>query len=109
MALEVSEIRDPTDFLAMEDEWNQLLARSSYDVPFLRHEWLRTWWRHFGANRPLSVIVARDAGRLAFAMPLMEQRWGAGPFALNVLRSITNTHSFRYHFLLGNISAVCNR
>ena len=100
MTVEVSEIRDPQAFFAQELEWNELLARSHFDVPFLRHEWLRTWWTHFSRNDQISVILARRDGRLAFAMPLLEDKISLGPVKLTALRSLTNTHSFRYHFLL---------
>ena len=100
MTVEVCEIRDPQAFLGQEEEWNELLARSQFDVPFLRHEWLRTWWTHFSRDDQISVILARREGRLAFAMPLLEDKISLGPVKLTALRSLTNTHSFRYHFLL---------
>ncbi len=100
MSFEVSEIRRFEEFLGLEAEWNQLLARSSFDAPFLRHEWLTTWWRHFSPDGRLAILLAREGGRLVLALPLMEQKTRFGPFPLTVLRSLTNTHSFRYHLLL---------
>lgn len=89
----------PEDFQALEGEWNDLLAESTCPVPFLRHEWLSTWWTHFGPGHRLVLILARRSGRLVLAAPLMEvdRRFLGRP--LRVLQSITNPHSFRYGVL----------
>jgi CelD/BcsL family acetyltransferase involved in cellulose biosynthesis len=39
-----------TDFPADAEPWNDLLARSSANVPFLRHEYLRAWWQTRGGG-----------------------------------------------------------
>ena len=36
----IKELSDIDEFLALEGEWNELLAESDCDIPFLRHEWL---------------------------------------------------------------------
>jgi len=40
MTCVIKEISDFEEFLALEREWNELLAESHCDIPFLRHEWL---------------------------------------------------------------------
>lgn len=72
--ISVSEISRWEELGAVRDEWNELLASGLGDTPFLRHEWLENWWRHFGAGRRLAVLLARREGRLLAALPLMEQR-----------------------------------
>ena len=44
-------------------QWNELLATSAADNPFLTWEWLHAWWTHFG--RPARLRVARRAARRA--------------------------------------------
>jgi CelD/BcsL family acetyltransferase involved in cellulose biosynthesis len=68
-------IRSEQDFLRLRREWNDLLAGSIDDVPFLRHEFLAAWWRTLGGGEwpggDLLVTLARDeAGRLVGAAPL---------------------------------------
>ncbi len=58
-----------------EAEWNALLAESHTHVPFLRHEYLRTWAETRGGGEwpPFDVylVTARDdAGRLLGIAPL---------------------------------------
>lgn len=54
------------DVVELADAWNHL-AR---DVPFLRWEWLGTWWRHFGDGGQLFVpAVFDDDGALMGLAP----------------------------------------
>jgi len=94
-AIDVREIASTDEFAALEAEWNDLVARMHRPLPFVTHEWFTIWLRHFREDRRLAIIVGREAGRLLFAFPLLETRRGA----FRELRSITNAHSFRFHFL----------
>jgi CelD/BcsL family acetyltransferase involved in cellulose biosynthesis len=97
---EVAEISELGDFLALETEWNALLDECDCDLPFLRHDWFRLWWSHFGAGRRLAVITARRNGLLALALPVLEERERWLPAPLVKLRSLTNAHSFRFQIPL---------
>ena len=83
----------------LQEEWNRLLAQSAGDTVFLRHEWLRLWWKHFGAGRRLAVFLARRGDRLVAALPLMEFRASVAGIPTTTLQSLTNYHSFRYNAL----------
>lgn len=60
----------------LSDEWNQLLACcSASHVPFLRHEYLSTWWKSLGGgewkNAELFTLVGRDqSGTILGIAPL---------------------------------------
>ncbi len=97
---EVAEISELGDFLGLESEWDELLDASDCDIPFLCHAWVRLWWTHFGAGRRLSIVTARRDGRLALAIPMMEEYQPWFPAPLVKLRSLTNGHSFRFQMLL---------
>ncbi len=100
MSIVVSEIRTAADFHDLHDEWNALLSQSTCDVPFLTHEWIETWSDHLAAPGTRTTIIARDDGRLVFALPLVERRLGGGPLSLRLLHSATNSHSFRFQLLM---------
>jgi CelD/BcsL family acetyltransferase involved in cellulose biosynthesis len=56
-------------------DWNALLAESLLDAPFLRYEYLSTWWETRGGGEwPLSaelaLVTARRGGRLTGIAPL---------------------------------------
>ncbi len=72
--------------------WNALLSESAVNVPFLRHEYLSTWWQTRGggewAAANLALITAHQDGQLAGIAPLFETTNHDGQPALMLLGSI---------------------
>lgn len=65
---------------ALQKDWNDLLAQSAVHVPFLRHEYLETWWHTRGGGEwpqdtQLAVITASEGGRLVGVAPLFVGNW----------------------------------
>jgi len=59
----------------LEPEWNRLLEKTASHVPFLRFEYLKTWWETRGggewpSSAQLLLITARRNGELVGAAPL---------------------------------------
>src|SRR4030065_391800 len=78
-------LRQDSEFHSLRHEWNDLLARSIRDVPFLRHEYLATWWSSLGGGEwprgELCLVASRDEdGRLVGLAPLF--RTESGPEAV---------------------------
>jgi hypothetical protein len=52
--------------LHLETEWNALIERSITNVPFIRHEYLRTWWQTRGGGEwpqaELALVTAQREG-----------------------------------------------
>ncbi len=75
----------------LRDEWNNLLARSITNVPFLRHEYLSQWWQTRGGGEwpdaSLTLVTARRDGALVGIAPLFCAQW-QGRTALMLLGSI---------------------
>jgi CelD/BcsL family acetyltransferase involved in cellulose biosynthesis len=76
----------------LEDDWNMLLSESSVHVPFLRYEYLCTWWQTRGGGEwpmdaKLAIITAREEGRLVGVAPLFSTQWEGKP-ALLLLGSV---------------------
>ena len=92
MHLTVIRTHDALDELA--EEWNQLLrCCSASHVPFLRHEYLSTWWKTLGGGEwshgDLFTVVARkEDGQLAGIAPLFFSHNREGVPALLLLGSI---------------------
>ncbi|WP_376791795.1 GNAT family N-acetyltransferase [Thermoflexus sp.] len=61
--------RDVAAFDELKEAWVDLLGRSSVDSPFLRPDWLRTWWEHFGEGE-LHLFTLEEEGRLIGIAPL---------------------------------------
>ena len=73
-------------------DWNSLLAESVVHVPFLRHEYLRTWWETRGGGEwpesELAVAIARQDGQLVGIAPLFSAHDRNGLPSLLLMGSI---------------------
>lgn len=91
--MQITFIRDDSAFEAMGAEWNALLKIAAVNVPFLRHEYLSTWWSTFGGGEwtcgELSIGVARsEDGALMGVAPLFFTRTHDGQPGLMFLGSV---------------------
>jgi CelD/BcsL family acetyltransferase involved in cellulose biosynthesis len=69
------------EFARLAPQWNELLHASGADCPFLTHEWLETWWKHFGGSRRLQLLAVRDNDELIALAPLFLAPGPAGMFS----------------------------
>jgi CelD/BcsL family acetyltransferase involved in cellulose biosynthesis len=100
-------IQDYEHFVGLEDEWNDAVERASVPHPFLRHEWVRTWWDSFQGNRELHIIVVRDADRIIGIAPLMRETATVYGLPIRRLALLANDHTPRTDFLVsGNADEV---
>jgi CelD/BcsL family acetyltransferase involved in cellulose biosynthesis len=78
---------------SLQKEWNALLKNSASDVPFLRHEYMTTWWQTLGGGEwseaELHLVTGRLAdGSLAGIAPLFFSQNREGEPALLLLGCI---------------------
>ena len=66
----VERIVDQSAFVALREEWSELLQASDSDCLFLTWEWLYTWWNHLARDRKLSILIVRRNGQLIALAPL---------------------------------------
>lgn len=71
MDMRVIEVNKYSDFLALEGIWKDALQRCDYHTVFSTWEWLTTWWKHFGNNRRLLVLLAEENGKIIGIAPMM--------------------------------------
>jgi CelD/BcsL family acetyltransferase involved in cellulose biosynthesis len=100
VATSVDVITDSAAFVAMESEWNETVDRAGVTHPFLRHEWLRTWWECFGADRRLHIVVVRSGGRIQAIAPLMWETAQMYRVPVRRLRLLENGHTPRADFVV---------
>jgi CelD/BcsL family acetyltransferase involved in cellulose biosynthesis len=91
--MQLQAIRSLSDLEALAGEWNDLLQHSASDVPFLRYEYLTTWFTTLGGGEwsagDLYVVAGRNAqGCLAGIAPLFFTTNREGLPALMLLGSI---------------------
>ncbi|ACH38799.1 FemAB superfamily protein [Citrifermentans bemidjiense Bem] len=74
-AIDIEVVSDHGRFLELKPEWDLLLAQLGDQASvFLSHYWLDCWWRHFGGDAKLHLLVLRREGRMIAIAPLMRRR-----------------------------------
>jgi CelD/BcsL family acetyltransferase involved in cellulose biosynthesis len=72
--MRVETVSSLADFERLAGSWDELVLAMPRPTPFLLHDWLREWWRHFGGDKELAVHVAYRGDRLIGALPLSIRR-----------------------------------
>ena len=99
-AVRVDVITDYRAFVELESAWNDAVERAGIPHPFLRHEWVRTWWDAFGAGAALHILVVRAHGRITAIAPLMSDTTTIHGVPVRRIRFIQNDHTPRTDFII---------
>jgi CelD/BcsL family acetyltransferase involved in cellulose biosynthesis len=67
----INEINTREGLEGLRGEWNRLLTVSEVNTIFLTHEWVTAWWRGFGEEKKLFILLVKDNERLIGIAPLM--------------------------------------
>src|SRR5262245_57878281 len=83
-------------FMRLQPEWDALVA-ATHDQLFHRHAFLRVWLDNFAPRARWRVLTVRDeSGRLAGALPLVEERARMYGLPARQLSAAANAHSCRF-------------
>ena len=100
--LEIEVVRDRGRFLELKPEWDLLLAGLGADASvFLSHYWHDCWWRHFGKDAELQVLVLRRGGRAVGIAPLMRRRFSLYGLPVRCLCFPENGNTLHNDLLIG--------
>lgn len=89
------------DFLALEEDWKKTLEASLSDSVFLTFEWMRAWWKAFGKDKQLLVLLVKDSeGKVSGIAPLMLSKKKIFGVTLRKLSFIYNDNSSCADFLI---------
>jgi CelD/BcsL family acetyltransferase involved in cellulose biosynthesis len=100
--LAVDLVTDYAAFVALEAEWNDTVDRARVPHPFLRHEWVRTWWDSFGSNHRLHILVVRDGGRIIAIAPLMREAATVYGVPVRRIAFLANDHTPRTDVIIAD-------
>jgi CelD/BcsL family acetyltransferase involved in cellulose biosynthesis len=82
-------VRESKGFESLLGAWNSVLERSGDDKSvFLTHEWVSTWWKHFGQGAELNIVLVEKDQEVIGIVPLMKTEYGIGPVKLRTLETI---------------------
>jgi CelD/BcsL family acetyltransferase involved in cellulose biosynthesis len=95
-------VRDVETFAALREPWNALVERAGVAHPFLRHEWVQTWWESFGHGARLNVLVVRRERQIVAIAPLMRDDTPIYGVRVRRLRFLQNDHTPRTDLIVGS-------
>ena len=100
--LEIEVVRDRGRFLELKPEWDLLLAGLGADASvFLTHYWHDCWWRHFGRDAEMHLLVLRRGGRAVGIAPLMRRRFSLYGLPVSSLCFPENGNTLHNDLLIG--------
>ena len=85
-------IVDEAEWDSIRNQWDELYAASSYASPPLHFDWLRNWWRLYGAAYGaggLRIVTVWRGVKCVGAIPLYLGRRTVGPVGIRELRLIS--------------------
>jgi CelD/BcsL family acetyltransferase involved in cellulose biosynthesis len=72
--LTLSVVSDADGLHALRPGWDRLVLAADRPSPFLLHDWVTAWWRHFGAGATLAVVTATSDSTLVGVAPMFIRR-----------------------------------
>ncbi len=100
--LEIEVVRDLGRFRELKPEWDLLLAGMGGEASvFLSHYWHDCWWRHFGRDAEMRLMVLRRGGKAAAIVPLMRRRFSLYGLAVRCLCFPENGNTLHNDLLIG--------
>lgn len=85
--LSVTRFRAWEPLVSRRDEWNRLVADSGASI-FQTYEWNECWWRCFGQEANLSILIVENDGALLGVAPLSIHRERVNGLRSRVLRFV---------------------
>jgi CelD/BcsL family acetyltransferase involved in cellulose biosynthesis len=77
------------EFQALSAVWNNLLqSNGSENSIYLTHEWVSTWWKHFGEGKKLNILLIEREKQIIGIIPLIRNEYRVGLFKLHTLESM---------------------
>ena len=98
----IEEVRGFSSFLGLEKEWNSVLQKSENDSIFLRHEWFRSWWEAYGAEKELLILLFKENGELLGICPFMISKGHFRGFPTKKISFIENDETPRLNIIYVN-------
>jgi CelD/BcsL family acetyltransferase involved in cellulose biosynthesis len=86
--LSIEEVNDIEGFRALKETWNNLLSQCPDNNIFLTWEWLFHWWRHYGGDKKLRILLIRESDKIIGIAPFMENTYREGFASFNVIENI---------------------
>lgn len=93
--LSVNEVNDIDTFRLLKDSWSELLQQSPDNDIFLTWEWLYYWWKYYGNDKKLRILLIKEGNKLIGIAPFRQSKYKTGPLSVDVLENICSINCDR--------------
>ncbi|MCJ7424825.1 GNAT family N-acetyltransferase [Candidatus Bathyarchaeota archaeon] len=107
--LRIKELNEYDQFAELREQWNDVLSKSKDNEVFLTWEWLSTWWRHYGKERELTILLAEDGEKIVGIAPLMRSIYNLFGLKLRKIQFIGAEHTDYRNFILTAKGSECSK
>lgn len=100
-------ISKESEFFALKDTWNQVFNASGTKNIFLSWDWCFYWWKHFGKDKKLLILLIEENQSAIGIAPLMLAKGGLRTFWKPVVQFIgSDMADYSDFIILSNRKAV---
>ncbi len=92
MTLTIDEYQSYEDCRHLEQEWDRFVADNGSDI-FLTYGWGRIWWKYYGKNRKLILLIFRHEGNMIGVLPLFKEIIHIGIFPIQIIKIVGSDHT----------------
>ncbi|MBS7646617.1 GNAT family N-acetyltransferase [Candidatus Bathyarchaeota archaeon] len=106
--MKIIEVNNYQDFLSLKNEWANLLEKCDHTV-FSTWEWLSTWWKYFGSDKKLILLLATKNDEIIGIAPLMYSTRKVLGFNEGKIAFIGTPHTDYNDFIIADERNECIR
>ena len=82
-------VKEAKELESLSPLWDSLLQKCGDEKSiYLTHEWVTAWWRHFGKDKQLNILLAEKDHQAVGIVPLMKTIYKLGFLRLHALETI---------------------
>lgn len=105
--ISIEEITNLNQFENIRDTWINLFSELNSRNIFSTFEWCYIWWKHYGQDKQLKVLLLREKESIVGIVPLMVERSYFNYCPAKIIKFIGDGLSDRNQFLFKGDFEVC--
>jgi CelD/BcsL family acetyltransferase involved in cellulose biosynthesis len=110
MVIRIKEINDTNEFMDIRETWDSTLWKCDDNNVFLTWECLWTWWKHYGKESRLMILLAEERDNVIAIAPLMRSVYRIFGLKLRKIEFLgASKHSDYSNFILTEKKTECLR
>jgi hypothetical protein len=91
--LSLRKITEYSELLKIKDMWDNLLAESGINNPYLKHDWFRIAYKHFENKAKLFILLVSSKDKVIAIAPFLISREKYNGICMKRIRFLENVHT----------------